>query len=143
VNPEDVFMAFVRITITHVSKPVAREPSLNDELQWLGASLGFFNLRDKDKSLFRIFIALLKALKSGHSGLTSDELAMQLQLSRATIIHHLNKLMEAGLVSSVRTRYVLNVSTLEELVELTRRNVDRTFDDLKRVAHDIDRKMEL
>jgi predicted transcriptional regulator len=137
-------MAFVRITITHVTMPViSGPPTLNDELQWLGASLGFFNLRDKDKSLFRIFIALLKALKSGRGGFTSDELAYELQLTRATIIHHLNKLMEAGLVSSVRGKYVLNVSTLEELVDLTARNVNKTFEDLRRVAHDIDGKMEL
>ena len=47
-----------RITIINVRKPALR--TINDELQWLGSSLGLFNLRDKDKSCFRIFIELLK-----------------------------------------------------------------------------------
>ena len=134
-------MPFVRITITHVSTPA--RPSLNDELQWFGMCMGFFSERDKDKSRFRIFIALLKGLKKNGQGLTSDEIAFELGLTRATVIHHINTLMEAGLISNVRGRYVLNVSTLEELVSMTQHNVNKTFEDLKRVAQDIDKKMGL
>ena len=133
-------MPFIRITITQISEQPTH--SLNEELQWFGASLGLFNLRDKDKSRFRIFIALLKGLKQ-KKGLSSDELAFALALSRATVIHHLNSLMEAGIVSNMRGKYVLNVSTMEELVELTQRNLNKAFDDLKGIARDIDKKMEL
>ncbi len=51
-----------RITIINIRKPAER--SINQELQWLGTSLGLFNLRDKNKSCFRIFIDLLKAAKN-------------------------------------------------------------------------------
>jgi len=140
-------MPFVRITITQVSHPANQlaKPGLNDELQRFGASMGFFSDRDKDKSKFRIFIALLKSLKGRgqNQGLSSDEIAFELALSRATVIHHINNLMESGLVSNVRGRYVLNVSTLEELVNLTQNNINRTFEDLKKVARDIDKRMEL
>ena len=86
-------MAFIRqrITIVQIRKPA--EHNVNQELQWFGTSLGLFNLRDKDKSTFRLFIELLKSAKANHM-LTSDELAAKLALSRGTIIHHINKLME-------------------------------------------------
>ena len=54
-----------RITIIRMRRP--ETPSLNEELQWFGSSLGLFNLRDKDKSCFRIFIELLKATKTNNN----------------------------------------------------------------------------
>jgi hypothetical protein len=43
-----------KITIVNVRRPSER--NINHELQWLGTSLGLFNLRDKDKSCFRLFL---------------------------------------------------------------------------------------
>ena len=133
-------MPFVRITITSIN--ASKKDSLNDELQKFGAAIGLFNLRDRDKSCFRIFILLIRAMKE-KKGLTSDELAFAAHLTRATVIHHLNKLMESGIVSSIRGRYFLNVSNLEELVELMQRNVNNAFEDLKGMARNIDDKLEL
>ena len=56
-------MRFVRITIIRTGKP--EKDNLNQELQYLGESLGLFSERDKDKSCFRIFIVLVKSLKTG------------------------------------------------------------------------------
>ena len=96
-------MVFIkqRITIVNIRRP--SETNVNQELQWLGTSLGLFNLRDKDKSCFRVFIELLKCAK-GNRTLTSDELAAKLDLSRGTIIHHINRLMESGLVREITGR---------------------------------------
>jgi len=63
-------MPFVRITITSIN--ASKKDSLNDELQKFGAAIGLFNLRDRDKSCFRIFILLIRAMKE-KKGLTSDE----------------------------------------------------------------------
>jgi len=133
-------MRFVRITIIKIRKP--EKDNINQELQYLGQSLGFFSERDKDKSLFRIFIVLVKALKANHS-LTSDDIAALTNLSRGTVIHHLNRLMESGIIVSEKNTYTLSVDSLEELVELVRGNVNKTFDTLKRVARNIDGKLEL
>ncbi len=128
-----------RITIIHIRRP---ERKLNDELQWFGSSLGLFNLRDKDKSCFRVFIELLKAAKI-NKPLTSDEMAYKLNLSRGTVIHHINKLIEAGIVVHHRNRYMLRVNNLQELVEEIKMDAERTFSDLKRVAHEIDQLLGL
>jgi len=125
------------ITIYKLRKPVKKD--INEELQWLGSSLGLFNLRDKDKSCFRIFIELLKNTRK--SGLSSDELAYRLNLSRGTVVHHIKKLRSSGLVVIREKRYILRVDNLHTLVEEVRRDMDRVYDDLKDVAHDIDRKL--
>ena len=132
-------MRFTRITIIKERVP---ERNINDELQWFGASLGLFSLRDKDKSCFRIFIILLKSLKTQKT-LTSDELASATNLSRGTVIFHLNKLMEAGIVTQERSKYALNVENLKELVDLTEDNIKKTLDNLRVVAEDIDKRLGL
>ena len=137
-----VYMAFIRqkITIVQIRRPAER--NINQELQWLGTSLGLFNLRDKDKSCFRVFIELLRSAKA-HQILTSDELAARLALSRGTIIHHINKLMESGLVVHEGNKYTLRVDTLRALIEELEKDLKRALDDLKEVANEIDKTLRL
>ncbi len=130
-----------RITIISIRKPKI-ENSLNDELQWFGNSLGLFHLRDKDKSCFRLFIELIKAAKQGQS-LSSDDLAERLGLSRGTVIHHMNRLMESGLVIHDRKKYILKEPRLEVLVDTIKRDFERTCEDLKLVAKRLDKMLEL
>lgn len=129
-----------RITIVNIRKPA--EHNVNQELQWFGSSLGLFNLRDKDKSTFRVFIELLKSSKSKQT-LTSDELALRLALSRGTIIHHINKLMESGIVIHEGNRYTLRVENLKSLIDEVEKDIKRACDDLKEVAKEIDERLGL
>lgn len=124
-----------KITIVRVRQPF--EEDINRKLQWLGDSLGLFNLRDKDKSCFRIFIELLKSAKKGEM-LSSDEIAERLGITRGTVVHHLNKLMAAGIVNHRNNRYILRADNLLDLTEEIRRDVNITFDKLAEVADEID-----
>ncbi|KYK25892.1 hypothetical protein AYK26_07590 [Euryarchaeota archaeon SM23-78] len=133
-------MRFTRITIIRTSRPEKKD--INQELQWFGGTLGLFNLRDKDKSCFRIFITLLKALKENQK-LTSDEIAIRTRLSRGTVIHHLNKLMSSGIVVKEHNRYILRMDNLEEMVDYIKQDVDQAWSKLKEVAKDIDEKLGL
>jgi predicted transcriptional regulator len=135
-------MRFTRITITRVEQRPLKHPDVNDELQCLGGALGLFSLRDKDKSRFRIFIALLKALKR-REALSTDDLADALSLTRATIIHHLETLEDAGIVEQNRGKYSLRVDNLEELVELIQADLEKTMAELKEVARNVDRGLGL
>ena len=131
---------YQRITIVRSSKPTTSD--INEHLQWFGTCVGLFSLRDKEKSNFRIFIELLKAGKKNQD-LSSDDLAEILKLSRGTVVHHLNKLIEAGIVVSHRNRYELRVSKLSQLTEEIEKDTKRAFEDLKEVAQDLDRRLGL
>ena len=128
------------ITIITSRRPVKK--SINDELRWFGTSLGLFNLRDKDQSCFRVFIELIKNAKN-RSGMSSDELAYKLSLSRGTVVHHINKLMQSGIVVSEHNKYFLRVDTLGDLVEEIKKDTERALADLKQAADEIDNYLGL
>jgi len=124
-----------KITIINLRRPPRHDP--NEGLQWLGNSLGLFTERDKDKSCFRIFIELLKANKVSMP-LSSDELAFKLNLTRGTVVHHLNKLMQAGIIISERNKYMLRVSNLKFLIDELEKDIQRSLNNLRQVAEEID-----
>ncbi len=129
-----------KITIINIRKPA--EKNINYELQWLGTSLGLFNLRDKDKSMFRVFIELIKSAKVNRP-ISSDELAYRLHLSRGTVIHHMNKLVDSGIAVHYKKRYILRVSSLRELIDEVEKDLKRACDNLKEIAKDIDEKLRV
>jgi predicted transcriptional regulator len=135
-------MRVTKITIARVEYRPQASPDVNEELQCLGGALGLFSLRDKDKSRFRIFIALLKALKVRHA-LSSDDLAEQLKLTRATVLHHLEALQEAGIVDNTKGKFQMRVDNLEELVDTIQTDLDKMMVDMREVARNIDKQLGL
>ena len=129
-----------RITIISIRKPAVK--NVNQELQWLGSSLGLFNLRDKDKSCFRVFIELIKNAKKGIP-LSSDELAYRLDLSRGTVVHHIHKLLESGIVVQAPKGYILRIDSLRELIDEVEKDLRRTCNDLREMAEEIDENLGL
>jgi len=132
-------MIHTRIIIRRIRRPPTQ--NLNEELQWFGNSLGLFSLRDKDKSCFRIFIELLKASKH-EIPLSSDALAYKLDLSRGTVVHHINKLMEAGLVIPSKKRYTLREQNLSILLDKMKQDFDHMFNELQKTAEEIDARLQ-
>lgn len=126
------------ITIKIISRPPVH--TLNDELQWFAKSLGLFTLRDKDNSCFRIFIELLKAAKVQRP-ISSDELAYRLGLSRGTVMHHVNKLLATGLVTTQNRAYMLREPSLPQLLESIHRDFLKAYEELHAVAEEIDRTL--
>jgi predicted transcriptional regulator len=130
-----------RITIIKIRR-APQTQGVNDELQWLGNSLGLFGERDKDSSCFRIFIELIKSAR-GQKGLTSDELAYRLNLTRGTVVHHINRLKESGIVVHESKRYLLRDNHLERLIDELENDAERTFKELKNIAKEIDKNLGL
>ena len=129
-----------RITIINIRTPANK--NINQELQWLGSSLGLFNLRDRDKSCYRLFIEIVKTTKE-NKALTSDELADRLSLSRGTVVHHLHKLLDSGIVVQARKGYILRVHNLQDLIDEMEKDIARTVLDLKKMAEEIDKEIGL
>lgn len=112
-----------------------QEGNVNADLQWLGNSLGLFGLRDRDSSCFRIFITLVK---KSNAPLSSDDIAEKLNLSRGTVVHHLIKLMDSGIVVREKEGYLLREQSLLRLIDDLRRDTESVFAELKDVAKEID-----
>lgn len=129
-----------RVTIVKIEKP--SKLTINEEIQWFSNSLGLFGERDKEKSKFRIFLELLKAAKL-KKGLSTEQLAEKTSLTRATVIHHLNFLVDQGLAIFKEGKYYLRVQNLENLVSILHNEVKDMFDELSRMAEEIDKELGL
>jgi predicted transcriptional regulator len=127
-----------KVTVVRIRKESSG--NVNQELQWLGNSLGLFNLRDKDSSCFRVFITLVKRAKR-NTPVTSDDVANRLNLSRGTVVHHLNKLRESGIVVKERNGYLLREANLQDMIKDLQRDMEGVFSQLKDVAKEIDGKL--
>ena len=127
-----------RVTVVRIRKELSG--NVNQELQWIGNSLGLFNLRDKDSSCFRVFITLVKRAKQ-NTPISSDDVAERLRLSRGTVVHHLNKLIESGIVVKERNGYLLRESNLQDMINDLQRDIEGVFSQLKNVAKEIDGKL--
>ncbi len=135
-------MRITRVTIVQKPVSLSQTQNINDLLLLLGQSLGLFGLRDKDKSCYRIFIILVKALRV-RVELTSDDIAAQTGLSRGTVVHHLNRLMDAGIVVNSRNKYFINHDTLQSMVEEFREAMNKMIDQMAGVAKTIDDALNL
>lgn len=128
-----------KITIIKVRR--TDDQNINRDLQWIGGSLGLFNLRDKDSSCFRIFITLVKRARNDNP-LSSDEIAETLHLTRGTVVHHLSKLMDSGIVVRERKGYTLRENNMQRLVKDLQGDMELMFSELKEVAREIDEKLD-
>lgn len=89
-----------------------------------------------------MFIALLKALKTGE-GMTSDEIAFQLNLTRGTVIHHINNLLSAGIVIEKNSRYQMREKTMKKILAAMKTDMEKTYDNMINIAEKIDLKLDL
>ena len=129
-----------RITIIKLRQPQNEE--INAQLQWLGNSLGLFSDRDKDRSCFRLFIELVNSSRK-NEGLTSDALAHKLHLTRATVVHHLHKLLDSGIIIHEHNHYLLRDRKLQAVIAELQKDIDRTYADLIAVAKALDSRLGL
>ena len=107
------------------------------DLEWICRSFGFLEPRDKKKTAYRTFRAIVEAARTSE-GLSSDELAENLILSRGTIVHHLNKMMKSGLVIHHESQYKLRGRSLATTIEEIQLDMDRIFGNLKMISKTID-----
>ncbi len=127
-----------KTTIIRIRKPQTNR--LNEELQWFGRSLGLFGERDRDKTCFRIFIELLKAAKH-NKNLSSDDLAEKLNLTRGTIVHHINTLIEKGIIIPEKRKYTLRADNLKDLINNIREDMENTLQELNDAAEELDKEL--
>lgn len=132
-------MEHQRITIVQMDPP-ANET--NAQLQWFARAFGLFNTRDKDRSCYRIFIEIIKVSKRERY-ISSEDLARRLNLSRGTVVHHLNKLLEVGLILSNRNKYMLRKESLSSLVDEIEKDSKRIFQHIREAGEGLDAKLSL
>ena len=117
-------------------------PDLDNDTEWICRSLGFANERERESTSARIFREVLQAAIRSQ-GMTTEELAERVDVTRGAVIHHIHNYMDTGLFIHDRRRYLLRNPSLEKTIEELESDAYRIFQELKRVAREIDQKLGL
>lgn len=123
------------ILIKRLQSP--KKADIERDTEWICASLGFVTEWDREKTASRIFREVLKAA-SRNDGLTSEELSKRVDVTRGAVIHHINNYIGRGLMVHDRRRYFLRNTSLEQTIEELEVDVYRIFQNLKKIAREID-----
>jgi len=137
---QESFPVYRKIIIQDI--PYKEDYNINERIQWFARSFGLFGIRDRDKSCFRVFLELLKANLKNEM-MTSDELSEQLSLSRASVVHHLNNLIDRGIVISIKSKYKINANSLEGLIDKIWKDSEEIFESLKEIAIQLDKELKI
>ncbi|MDH7507110.1 MAG: helix-turn-helix domain-containing protein [Candidatus Thermoplasmatota archaeon] len=127
------------ITIKKIEVPAAG--SLDDDIDYVCKSFGYFTERDKQDTAGRIFQLLVKEACGSQKGMTSDEIAERLNLTRGAIVHHLNNFISTGLVIHSHKTYKLRAQSLQKSIEEIKEDIDRIITQILKIASEIDMKL--
>jgi len=111
---------------------------IKTDIDFICRSFGYFSQRDKHSTAGRIFRLLVHETAEGTDGLTSDQIAEALNLSRGTIVYHLNSFIAAGLVVRERNLYRLRSQSLQKSIEEIKQDTQRIFNEMLKIAQAID-----
>mgnify|MGYP001572605689 FL=1 len=116
------------------------ETNTNEQLHWISQALGLFNERDKEKSCHRIFVELIKAKKSNDS-LSSQDLADKAHLSRATVLHHLDKLIESNIVAEKNHEFELVDSDISSIILRLKKEMNDFMEEMEKISKKLDEEL--
>ncbi len=129
-----------RIVVRRVERPFSSD--IDRELEWICHSLGFFENIDREKTASAIFREIVKAAEQGRP-LTSTELSKRVNMSRGSVINHLNNLLRAGLIVRSGRYYLPRSKSVFRTIREVEEDIDRIFRKMEETAKKIDREFGL
>lgn len=129
-----------QIILINIEKPV--EKDIEKDIHWFCDSFGLSSGRDVEDISKKIVMTLLSNL-SRHEGVTSEMLANSLDISLSRVNHHLRNLIGSGLVYRRKKMLYLRGGSLRAAVCEMRKDSERIFDELEKIAEEIDDEVGL
>ncbi|MEA3457513.1 MAG: hypothetical protein U9R21_02410 [Candidatus Thermoplasmatota archaeon] len=127
-----------RILIKKINTPPAG--NLKEDIDFVCRSFGYFSPRDKQDTAGKIFRLLVRESHTSE-GLTSDQIAERLELTRGAIVHHLNSFIMAGIIIRDKNAYRLRRQCLQKSIEEVKEDIDRIFSEMLKIASEIDSQL--
>lgn len=130
-------MTTKELTLIKRERPFTRDPQ--EELQWILESMGIPERFVKDYAELLIRIAKRGERERLSTGTLADERGEK----RTSLSYHINRMVSMGLVIREGRSLCLRASNFERTIEEIERDVIRIFEDMKRVAREIDELLGL
>ena len=125
-----------RISIRPISKP-AKE-SVDTLVSWFCESLDLSDKDDLEPTMLKEIID--RSIKG--SGVTSMELKISLDTPRTTVIYHLNRFIDSGIVVRKGRKYYLRSSDMASTLEELQADMQREFVRMIEFAQKMDAMFE-
>ncbi len=110
---------------------------------------GLLSPRDTERTVVRVFRYVVRQEcrecnvgESEREGVGSTALAEAEQLNRLTAMHHLNRMVDAGILEKHGSRYYLKEPDLEEMVSEMEREAEEAFLRARALAERIRRNIQ-
>lgn len=136
----NVLLMARQIILINLEKPV--EKDLEKDIHWFCDSFGLSSGRDVEDISKKIVMDLLSNL-ARNEGVTSEMLARSLDINLSRVNHHLRNLIGSGLVYRRKKMLYLRGGSLKAAVREMRKDSERLFDELEKIAEEIDDEVGL
>lgn len=124
------------IIIKAVDKPKSDDP--DDFIKWFCKVFGLESEFDDKENIEEILLKeFIKAAYYG-KGLSSGEISLS-NVPRTTIIYHLNRLIDTGMIVKKGRRYYLRASEFSDVIDEIEYDVNREIMKIKDIADEFER----
>lgn len=128
-----------KIVIRSVDKPAYKGP---DELiQWFCEALGLSNANGKDSIEAEILKRFIVAA-ANNTGISSSQIRLKPEVARSTVIYHINRFIDSGLVVKRGRKYYLRAQELSGSIEEIEYDINREMMRLLDTAREFDRMFD-
>ncbi len=128
-----------KIVIKSVDRPAERNP--DDMIRWFCEALGLTNSAEKDSLEAEILKRFIIA--AAHNvGISSSQIKLKPKVARSTVVYHLNRFIDAGIVVKRGRLYYLRGQELSSVIEELEYDINREMMRLMDVARDFDRMFD-
>jgi len=109
--------------------------SEDEELSRLCRLLRIASERDTEGTVVQVVRILVE---KGREPVGSSDLSKEMGLNRITVLHHLKRLAEAGVVEKRESQYMFAYDNFEDMVQMMREETVRMFAEMEQIAKKID-----
>ncbi len=129
-----------KIVIKAVDKPAYRNP--DEFIRWLCEAFGLSNPNEKDSIEAEILKRFVVAA-AGNTGISSSQIVLKPKVARSTVIYHLNRFIDSGLVVKKGRKYYLRAQELSSAIEEIEYDINREMMRILDAAREFDRAFDL
>jgi hypothetical protein len=129
----------------HIVIRVLEKPDFNDPeklIKWFVSVLGLSGEGEIDSIGEQILSEFAKAAYLD-KGLSSSELKLDTNLARSTVIYHLNRFIDSGLLVKKGRKYHLRASEMSKAIEEIEYDIDRELSRMLDTAKQFDKLMSI
>ncbi|MDE1865381.1 MAG: winged helix-turn-helix transcriptional regulator [Candidatus Micrarchaeota archaeon] len=124
-----------RLVIRFLERPDSNDPE--QIIKWFCEVFGLAGEGEKNPIEEQILKNFVQAAQHD-SGLSSSELKLETDLARSTVIYHLNRFIDAGLLVKRGRKYFLRASEMQKAIEEIEYDVSREMQRMMDTAKEFD-----